>query len=430
MKQHRLLILLVVLLTVLTVTLVAAQDAVELRITWYNDGNEGEVLRELLDRFEADNPGITVVLDDIGYADPNVYHSTIQAQVEAGDPPDLARVNNVALFIGDYLDLRPLVKDATYYETSFSEAVLNSLRAGENDTGIYGFPLQFTITAPFINRTLFEQAGIEVPSDTRDDVTWDEWAEAAKQVADATGTPFAIAYEPRGHRFWGFVISEGGSWFDEEGNFKVDSPGFRTAAEKLIGWNQNGLSDATIWANLPDGPSLARDQFTNGQVVFLYSGSFAVGGLANAIGDTFDWSAVPNPSGPGGSTGSPGGSLLVAFAGTKHPEEVARLMDFLTQEEVLAEFSQRSSFLPGHLGLAEKGLDYEANADVLKVLSAEIPKIHEQAYRLQYSEYAFTYNRPIDNRLSQVIVGDLTLDDAIIAIQQDVDEAIKNAQAG
>ncbi|MCB0131854.1 MAG: hypothetical protein KDD78_13430, partial [Caldilineaceae bacterium] len=32
----------------------AAGDAVELRIAWYDDGNEGSVLRELLDRFEAD----------------------------------------------------------------------------------------------------------------------------------------------------------------------------------------------------------------------------------------------------------------------------------------------------------------------------------------------------------------------------------------
>ena len=85
------------------------------------------------------------------------------------------------------------------------------------------------------------------------------------------------------------------------------------------------------------------DQFINAQVVFLYSGSFAVGGLASGIGDTFDWSAVPNPNGPGGSTGSPGGSLLVSFAGTKHPQEVAKLMDYLTQEEVLGEFSVKSS---------------------------------------------------------------------------------------
>jgi len=426
MKRFVLFITLALLL--LGAAIVQAQSPVELRITWYNDGTEGEALRTALDQFEAANPGITVVIDDIGYGDPNVYHSTIQAQVEAGDPPDLARVNNVALFVGSYLDLRPLVANVDYWETNFSEQVLNSLRAGAEDTGIYGFPLQFTITAPFINRTLFEQAGIEVPSDSNPEVTWDEWAVVTKEVADATETPYAIAYEPRGQRFWGFAISEGGMWFDAEGNFTADSPGFRTAAEKLVAWNQTGISDPAIWANLPDGPNLARDQFINGQVVFLYSGSFAVGGLASAIGDTFDWSAIPNPGGPGGSTGSPGGSLLVGFAGTEHPAEVAKLFDFLTQADVLGEFSVKSSFLPGHLGLAQQGLDFTANAEILNALSAEIPKLDEQAYRLQYSQYAFTYNRPIDNRLSQVIAGELTLDDAVAAIQKDVDDAIAATQ--
>ncbi|HEX2905258.1 MAG TPA: extracellular solute-binding protein [Phototrophicaceae bacterium] len=427
-KRFWLVLVMVVLFGVLAVQAVAAQDAVELRITWYNDGNEGEVLRGLLDQFEAENPGIKVVIDDIGYADPNVYHSTIQAQVEAGTPPDLARVNNVSLFVGSYLDLAPLVKDANYWETNFSEAVLNSLRADAEDTGIYGFPLQFTITAPFINRTLFEQAGIDVPSDVKDAVTWDEWVEAAQAVAEATETPYAIAYEPRGHRFWGFAIAEGATFFDADGNFTADSEGFRTAATKLMGWTQDGLSDPAIWANLPDGPKLARDQFIAGQAVFLYSGSFAVGGLATGIGDTFDWSAVPNPSGPGGSTGSPGGSLFVGFAGTQHPAEVAKLMDFLVQEDVLGEFTVKSSFLPGHIGLAEKGLTYEANSEVLNVLAAETPKINEQAFKLQYSEYAFTYNRPIDQNLARVIAGELTLDDALVAIQQEVDDAIKAAQ--
>jgi alpha-1,4-digalacturonate transport system substrate-binding protein len=428
-----LLTLLVALAMIAGFSQVVAQDAVELRITWYSDGTEGDALRAALDEFEAANPGITVVVDDIGYADPNVYHTTIQGQVEAGSPPDLARVNNVSLFVGNYLDLTDLVMDSSYFTTNFSEAVLNSLRDGAEDTGIYGFPIQFTITAPFVNRTLFEQAGIPVPSDEKEFVTWDEWADVAKQVADATGVPFAVAFEPRGQRFWGSVLSEGGSWFNEEGVFTVDSEGFRVAAERLVSWNQNGLSDPTIWANLPDGPNLARQQFISGQVVFLYSGSFAVGGLATGIADTFDWSAVPNPSGvaadaPGG--GSPGGSLLVAFAGSQHPAEVAILMEFLSSEEVLGEFSVASSFLTGHLGLAEQGLEYSANSEILGQLSAQIPNINPQAYQLQYSEYAFTYNRPIDARLSQVIIGELTLDDAIAAIQQDVDDAIAAVQAG
>ena len=48
---------------------------------------------------------------------------------------------------------------------------------------------------------------------------------------------------------------------------------------------------------------------------------------ADDIGDAFDWDVVPNPTGPGGSTGLPGGASIAAFKSTEHPEEVARVME-------------------------------------------------------------------------------------------------------
>lgn len=44
-----------------------AADPVELRFIWYDDGEEGAVMRDLLDRFEADNPDIKVVMDIVAY---------------------------------------------------------------------------------------------------------------------------------------------------------------------------------------------------------------------------------------------------------------------------------------------------------------------------------------------------------------------------
>ena len=52
-----------------------------------------------------------------------------------------------------------------------------------DEEAINGFMTQLTITGPFINRTLFEQAGVQVPSDASDEVTWEEWAEAAVRSA-------------------------------------------------------------------------------------------------------------------------------------------------------------------------------------------------------------------------------------------------------
>jgi alpha-1,4-digalacturonate transport system substrate-binding protein len=62
------------------------------------------------------------------------------------------------------------------------------MQAEPGGNAIPGFMTQLTVTGPFINRTLFEQAGVPVPSDSSDQVTWQEWAEATRQVAEATGT--------------------------------------------------------------------------------------------------------------------------------------------------------------------------------------------------------------------------------------------------
>lgn len=409
-------------LVALTVGVASAQEQVELRITWYNDGNEGEVIRDLLDRFEAENPDIRIVIDTIPYAD---LHTTLQVQVEAGGAPDMARINDVARFHGQYLDLTDLV-DVAYYEASFPAAVLDSLRADAMDTGIYGFPVQFSVTVPYVNRTLFEDAGIEMPGA---DATWDEWIAAATAVAAATDTPYALAIDRTGHRFWGFSLPYGATYINPDGSFTVDTPGFRAAAAELIRWNESGLMPPEVWAGSSAGYVAAAEYFINEQVVFYYAGTWQIQNFTNNIGDRFDWELVPNPIGPAGKTGIPGGSLFVAFAGTQHPNEVARVMDYLTSMDVQREFAERTLFIPGYLPLVEEGIAYSQSADSLSVALAEIAEIDDQAFALQYSPFTFVLNPEIRDRLSQAIVGEISLDEAIVLIQQRIDAAVAEASS-
>lgn len=414
-------IVLALCLVALVVMPVAAQDGVEIRMVWYSDGNEGEVMRDLLDRFEEANPDISVVLDPVAYAD---IHTILQAQVETGDAPDLARITDVGRFTGNYLDMTDMVESAEYWTSNFPTAVLDSLRAGDDDEGIYGFPTQFTVTGPYVNETLFEQAGVEIPGP---EATWDEWVEAAVEVAETTQTPYAVAIDRSGHRFWGPSVTLGATYVNEDGSFTVDSPGFRDTAEMIVSWHERDITPLEVWAGGGGGYAAANEFFVNGQLVFYMSGSWQIGQFAERIGDTFDWAAVPNPSGPGGSTGIPGGAVLVAFEGTEHPEEVSMLMDYLASEEILGEFSEQTLFIPGHIGLAEAGLDYPSNAEPLNVFLSEIPKLAEEAYALQYHPQTFALNTAIRDRISQVIVGELTLDEAIVEIQETVDEAVAEA---
>ncbi|MDX2139741.1 MAG: extracellular solute-binding protein [Chloroflexota bacterium] len=428
--MKRFALLFVLALALLGALTVQAQDVVELRITWYDDGTEGVVLRDLLDRFEAENPDIRVIVDTVAY---NTVLEQLPLQVEAGEGPDMARVTNFDAFKGFYLDMRPYLADAAYWEASFAPAVLAALRSGEDDAdAIYGFPNQFTVTGPFINRTLFEQAGIEVPSDGSDAVSWAEWTAATAEVAAATETQYAIAMDRSGHRFSGPAFSEGATYFNEDGSITIDTPGFRSMAELLVQWHTDGITPAEVWIGSGGSYAAAADFFINGQLVMYMSGSWQIGRFANDIGDTFDWEAVPNPTGDGGSTGMPGGTMMVAFGDTEHPEEVSRVMDYLASVDALKEFSERTLFIPAHLGLGELSFqtDVEAAQNALLTFAAEVPKLSEQAYELQFGGRAFAINNPIRDRLTQVLTGELTLDEAIERIQQDVDDALAAAAAG
>ncbi len=411
---------------------VRAQDDVELRILWYNDGIEGEVMRDLLDRYQEANPGVTVVLDEVPFAD---IHNTLQTAVEGGDVPDIARITQVPRFRDYYLDISPFVADAEYWTNSFSPFVLGSMRKGEDDAGVYGLPNQFTVSGPYVNVTLFEQAGVELPGEG---ATWEDWTAAAQEVAETTGTPYAIAIDRSAHRLFGPALSMGATFFNEEGSITVDSEGFRSAAQMLIDWHANEITPTDVWVSSSDQYAAARDYFVNGQLVMYMAGSWLVNGLVNDIGDSFDWAAVPNPTGAGGSTGMPGGAAMVALAGTEHPEAVAALLDWLAQPEQMTEWFARTLFLPSHLALIEAGVPWTGNdpsAEVspkavaaLNIFTAEVGKLSDESYRLQYSFLIDTLNPNSRDRLSQVLAGELTLDEAIQRIQEAVDEAFAASQ--
>src|SRR5690606_39699198 len=113
MKKLNILLVVAFVLAAIGAGAVAAQDnVVELRLTWYDDGNEGAIMRELLDRFEAENPDITVVMDTVPYA--SGILQSLPLQLASGEGPDLARVTDLGGLSEYILDLRPHLSDPAY----------------------------------------------------------------------------------------------------------------------------------------------------------------------------------------------------------------------------------------------------------------------------------------------------------------------------
>src|SRR3954466_13725077 len=170
--------------------------AAEIRVQCYSDGNECEVTQDLAKRFEAQNSDVKVTIDKVPY---KAVLEQLPVQLAAGEGPDIARVTDLGGLAKYYLDITPYIKDAKYWEANFGKT-LAWLRPTPTDKGIYGMMTQLTVTGPFVNKTLFEQAKVPLPGPK---ATWDEWADATRKVAKATETANAIAFDRSGHRFAG-----------------------------------------------------------------------------------------------------------------------------------------------------------------------------------------------------------------------------------
>jgi alpha-1,4-digalacturonate transport system substrate-binding protein len=222
----------------------------------------------------------------------------------------------------------------------------------------------------------------------------------------------------------------GATLIDADGNFTVTDPGFGAFAEVIKGWHDDGITPSEVWL-VGDSLNNCIDFFKSGDLVMCMSGSWQINGLAGDVGDAFDWVVVPNPTGDGGSTGVAGGSAVVAFADTEHPEAVAKVMEFLAQEENYAAFSAGTLALPAHTGAAATGIEFETDdASVLGALAAftaEVPKLQDAAVGLNVHPYAFAYYRNSANRIGQYLTDELTLDEALERLQQDINDAIAEA---
>ncbi|WFU44242.1 extracellular solute-binding protein [Bradyrhizobium sp. CB82] len=400
----------------------AAAAQTTLRMTWYSDGNEGEVMADLLRRFESKNRDIHVVLDQVPF---KAINENLPVQLASGQGPDIARVGDMGGLARYMLDLRPYLKNADYWEANYGP-FLQWMRVPGDTSSIPGFMTQLTVTGPFVNKTLFEQAGVAMPGPK---ASWEDWAKAAKEVADKVQAPFPIAFDRSGHRFFGMAISEGAAVFDGQGQPAVIDDGFKRAAKLIYDWHNSGVMSKELWGSVAGATYRgANEEFKNAQVVMYESGSWQISQFDKTIGTAFDWVAVPTPCGPANCSGMPGGAALVGIKSTKHPQEVARVLDYLASEEVVAEFYARSLFVPGHLGLARKGLDYKdaspvANA-ALKVFSAGVSQLAPAANQLQGYPASRVILNAVISRLGQAVSGEVTLDEAYKRISGDIEQQL------
>jgi alpha-1,4-digalacturonate transport system substrate-binding protein len=385
------------------------------------DGKAG-ILAEMAERYKADNPDVNFNFNLVAY---DVIRDQLTLQIDAGTGPDLVMTTNLGTHAPYMIDITPYV-DAAQWEADYG-AVLPWYRAGR-EGGIYGFHSEMTVTGPYINKTMFEEAGVEVPAPG---ATWDDWAAAAQTVMEATGSYAGMVMDRSGHRMAGPAMSYGAAYFDGDNKLIVDD-GFKTFSQMMIDWHASGLMPADVWPAVSGGKyANGNEMFFNQDVPFYMSGSWNTSNVQNNVGDKFDWAVVPVPCGPAGCGVMPGGAGIVALkSGDAASEEAAaKFVAWMGAEDQAREWYTRTYAIPANAKLQAEGLDYasagasEAVSEGLKAFTAMAAAAAEQtpqAYRLQGDPRNFTIFNATVQYISEAMNNNLTLDEALAKITEEL----------
>ena len=360
-----------------------ANDTLELRFLCYQDNNECEVYADMLARF-TDESGIAVAVE-------TAPESEIVAALADGLPADIVRLSDMA-------------------------ALNAAIESGS--AGLYGVSHSLAVVAPFVNLSLFAEAGVDLPGNGETAASWDEWLDALQLVVERTDAQYALAVDNKDHRLVGPAMSLGAQYFDDDRNLTLpDDSGLRAFLSILSGLLDAGMTPHDTLL----GTGKSQDYFTRGETVMYICGSWKVEEVAQQVGEDFDWAIVPNPSGAGGSTGVAQATFLIAQAGAPNSQAADEVMEWLTRSGRMREFARRTLLVPAMDYAAGDTLAYDTDdpvvAAALNAFAREALNVQDQAGALHMHPRASVYYAASNEYLRAYFAGDVDMDEALAGIK-------------
>ena len=295
---------------------------VELRMAWWGGDGRHELTNQVLDLFEEQNEGITVVRDFGGF---DGYLDKITTQYTGSNSPDVFQFYNEVLVEfasrGQLYDLNKAVKEGNLSLDGWPKDIIDMNTVdGELSALTFGLSTQGFI----FDEALSSEYGVEIPADG---YTWEDLADYGTAIREASGGKVAGVTD-LSHSYQVFEVFA-----------KQRGEEFLTASG--LGFTEKTLTDFwTYWESMrSSGAATSPDISTE------YLGTPYDAVIAKVAASTFlfvnQYESVtkntPNPISVmrmPSEAKKPGQYLrpamnLVISKQTKHPAEAAKLIDFL-----------------------------------------------------------------------------------------------------
>lgn len=326
-------------------------DAEEVNLTFATFSPDQEpAIRQILDVFEEENPGVTVDIQIIPWTD---YWSTLQTSTAGGTGPDVAWM--LGAKIGQYIDGGVLLPLDDAFEASgldiekYPEPLVDLF---VDDGTTYALPKDFDTIGLWYNKALFDEAGLAYPTP---DWTWDDVVTNAQALTKPDGSVYGIGapMDPQA-TYYNTIYQAGGEVISEDGTTSgYDSP---EAIEGIKFWTDmiNVHHVSPTLESFADTESVA--QFMSGRLAMLTTGSFYAIRFA---GDEYASENLDVTELPGGAQEATiiNGIGNVALASTEHPEVAAELAVFLSGEEASQISSETGTVIGSYDGTQQAFVD-------------------------------------------------------------------------
>jgi multiple sugar transport system substrate-binding protein len=330
---------------------------VELRFSWWGADDRHAVTQQVIDEFEAANPGITVTPD---YTDWASYWDRLATSTAAGDAPDI--ITQEERYLREYGDRGALADLSQLENLDLSNIDPLVADSGTMNGETYGVATGVNAYTIMADVDAFAEAGVELPDD--ETWTWDDYVDLAIEISEATdgeivGTQ-SMAYNEAGFQI--FARQKGENLYNEDGSLGYSqetlTEWFEITQRLLEAEGQPTASESVeIEALGPDGSVLAAN---TGAMAHFWTNQ--LGQQTESSGHEIELLRYPGETTEDrtGMFFKPAMFYSIS-AGTEHPEEAALFVDFLVNSNEAAE-----------LILADRGLP--ANVDVRGHILSQLPE--------------------------------------------------------
>ncbi|MDF2990385.1 MAG: carbohydrate-binding protein [Microbacterium sp.] len=359
---------------------------------WWEVELKPGVMRGLMDRFEAENPGIKVNLIS------NPYSATVDLQTSAaatGTLADIVAINGASVYDlqdqGAITDLSALMEQAGFDP---DELVSNDQIDGKTymvRALNFAYPLYY-------NTDLLAAAGITAPP-----ATWDEFDTAAAAVTAPDKNVYAWSLpinvqSPAGFDSQSWLWSSGDRMLkDRQANF--ETPEVADWLTFLKGQYDAGYVTPGAFTQQEQQKV---EEFTAGRNAFMIGSLAHIAGIRESNPDlNFSIASVPSKSGT--SSGIAGASWGLGIAeNSEHKAEAWKLVQWLVSKDVNSELATEATGFPGNASSKPGFVD----GDELYQKAFDVYSNSEFVTELEGLPRALDLNRNLNENLVRLLQGD------------------------